>query len=194
MLGSILLLAATVATKPDMGVSISPAAVSAPGNAGPIVSQFRIADAGNIPEHLVIQVATTRPVKGSKTGAVIPFGEYDHYQVSVPEFTLNPGQFKMITVTVENPDHYAKTLAVVAESSITSDAMTRVHASVAARLTVTGQVAPTMPKPLSVPVPTLKPSNPTGVIAGAFGACAAILLTLGLWLRRRAHRKPHMIP
>lgn len=179
---SAVILASALVTTPNLGASIAPAAVTtASANSQ---ATYLIGDAGTVPEHIVIQVVTMQPVK-DKPGEYVPLGEYSHYQVDHPEFTLTPMSHRMITVTVQNPSGYGQHLGVVAEASVTGSGMARVHAEVVSKFTVTGPAQPQA----AVAVPTPKPAShfpllPVG--GGILVLCAAILSGLGVILRRRA--------
>jgi hypothetical protein len=193
MIGAIVLLAA-MAAGPNLGAGISPAVVSGPAHSQ---SVFTITDAGNMPEHIVIQVVEMRPVTGHP-GEWVPFGEYSHYTVNHPEFNLAKGKSRTVTVTINAPDKFQHQLAVFAESSVASKptGMARIKASVAARYVVTpdGKLAPNAPKAVIVPTPHVASTLPIAPIA-AGSALLVALMAIGLWLRRkRRHRSTEPNP
>jgi hypothetical protein len=189
MIGAFLLLAATIAGGPNLGAGISPAVVSGPAHSD---SVFTITNAGNVPEHIVIQVTEMRPVTGHPDEWV-PFGEYDHYSVNHAEFNLRKGQHRTVTVTINSPDSYKHQLAVFAESSVAgkSSGMARIHASVAARYVISpdGQMAPNAPKAVNVPTPAQADTFPMLPVSALSGLCVA-LMAVGLWLWRKRRQRP----
>jgi hypothetical protein len=188
MIGSVALLVA-LAAGPNLGAGISPAVVSGPAHSD---SVFTITDAGNMPEHIVIQVVEMRPVTGHP-GQWVPFGEYDHYTVNHAEFNLAKGQSRTVKVTIDSPDTWKHQLAVFAESSVagTQTGMARIHASVAARYVVNpdGQMAPNAPKAVTVPTPAQAETFPMLPVSALSGLCVA-LMAVGLWLWRKRRQRP----
>jgi hypothetical protein len=189
MIGASLLLAAMVASGPNLGAGISPAVVSGPANSQAV---FTITNAGNISESIIVHVTEMRPVKGHP-GQWVPYDGYDHAKVSNPTFNLKKGQHRTVTVTINSPDKYQHQLAVFAESSVagTPSGMARIHASVAARYVINpdGNLAPNAPKAVSVPR-TAKPSStlPVVPIAGGIVLAAILGLCAAIWRHRRKRR------
>jgi VCBS repeat-containing protein len=189
MIGASLLLAATIASGPNLGAGISPAVVSGPAHSQAV---FTITNAGNISESVIVHVTEMRPVKGHP-GQWVPYDGYDHATVSRSTFNLKKGQHRTVTVTITSPDRYQHQLAVFAETSVadTPTGIARIHASVAARYVVNpdGQMAPNAPNAVTVPRTTQAGTFPMLPVSALAGLCVA-LTALGLWLRRKRRQRP----
>ena len=186
MIGASLLLAAMVASGPNLGAGISPAVVSGPAHSQAV---FTITNAGNISESVIVHVTEMRPVKGHP-GEWVPYDGYDHAKVSNSTFNLKKGQHRTVTVVITSPDKYQHQLAVFAETSVagTPTGIARVHASVAARYLVTGAPNPYAPKAVSVPTPAKSSGVPVVPIAGGIVLAAILGVCAAIWRHRRKRR------
>jgi hypothetical protein len=180
MFGTVLLLAATLATSPTLSVGIAPSVVQGPANSH---SSFVIQNESGSTEHVVVQIVEMHPVKNQR-GAWVPFEEFSAGTISNPELTIPAHQQRKIVVTINSKDGLAHMLAVMAELKSVNHGQARVNAQVGAVYKITGKpnnYAPVaMPQPVSHGSVPVVPIVVTSVLLGILAALGRYLV-----LRRR---------
>lgn len=170
----------------NFGMAISPASVTGPSSS---VAQFTVTDVGKSAITVRTQVIELRPIAGHP-GSFAPEGEYDQARISAERFTLQPGQYKRVQVIIKANDSYRHDLGVSATGSISAVKNgASVQTAAIARFTVnpSGQLQPDQSKPIVAENHTQSHTSPI-VPIGALAVLSALLLSLGVWLRRRMRR------
>lgn len=175
-----------VGHNPTTAVTLAPASVATTSNISH--ATYRVFNTGTADERLSVQAVDLKPLAGH-AGSWAVFGEASHYKVSQAHFTLKAKASKDVLVTIYAPsDQWRHDYGVSVQAlpgTTDSHGAANISASAVARFTVRPLASPApSQKPVAVGEATPNHSSPI-VPIGALAALSALLLGLGVWLRRR---------